>query len=626
MAEEDAVGEADEEATLHHAVEELEALLQNGWARDLLEVEMEDPEAIVGDIGLAASGATELRHDLEVAADRIAKFGGGKRNHRDGQREPSQLLHALAGIGDHDHLLGCRRDDLLSDERATGTLDEIEARIDLVGTIHRELWARLRRQFNDREAKIASEGLRRQRCPDTLNRQPLLRHTPRHRLDKEPCCRASAQPDRHSFVNQPCRCLACRSFSIFHAASQYIPDWAHTWYNRPMSELTLSDLRVHVAAVVPQIVALRHDLHAHPELSGSEERTAALVARWLTEAGIPHETGVGGSHGVVAVIEGGAGPGKTIALRGDMDALPILEENEVPYKSTNVGVMHACGHDGHTSCLMGAALVLNSVKEQLPGRIKLLFQPAEETVNGADRLVAAGAVDDVDHIVMLHGWPDLPPGQIGVKNGPAMASSDHYKIIIHGKGGHAAYPHTSVDPLLVGAHIVTALQSIVSREISPVQPVVLSVTQFHAGTARNIIAETAELAGTVRTLDRAVRDSIKERMERIISGICAAMRAEYTFTFTSGTPPVINDNPTVELIREVGRDVLGAENVVELGDPTMGAEDFAFYLERVPGAMFRLGTGCKYLLHTPKYDFGDASVEPGITMLAEVARRYLLAG
>jgi amidohydrolase len=288
--------------------------------------------------------------------------------------------------------------------------------------------------------------------------------------------------------------------------------------------------------------------------------------------------------------------------------------------------MHACGHDGHTANLLGVAMVLREIRDALPGRIKLIFQPAEETVRGADALVAAGVVDDVDAIVMLHGWPTLPPGRIGVRGGPAMASSDHFTLEITGKGGHAAYPHDTVDPILVGAQIVNALQTVVAREVSPLAPAVVSVTTFHAGTASNIIAPTADLSGTVRALDPGLREALPAMIERVIAGVCAALRADYTFDYRLGTPVTVNDAVITDLVREAGRAVLGADNVVELPEATMGAEDFAFYLQKVPGAMFRLGTGCPHLLHNPRYDFGDAPLETGIAVMVEAARRYLGAG
>ena len=394
--------------------------------------------------------------------------------------------------------------------------------------------------------------------------------------------------------------------------------------------MPIHELRQRIDTVLPEVTALRQHLHSHPELSGQEEKTAQHISDILTRAGIFHETGVGDTHGIVATIRGTASNaenGKIFALRGDMDALPIQEENEgIAYKSQNAGVMHACGHDGHTANLLGAALVLQEMRSELGGTVRLLFQPAEETVRGADALVAAGAIDGVDAIVMLHGWPHLPPGQIGVRTGPAMASADTFSLSIHGKGGHAAYPQNTVDPILVGTQIVTALQNLVSREISPLLPCVVSVTKFNAGTAFNVIPETAEIAGTVRTLDSNLRREMPEKMERVIKGVCEALRATYTFSYRNGTPVTVNDAAVSDLIRQVGRDVLGPENVTELTEPTMGAEDFAYYVEKIPGAMFRLGTGCPYLLHTPKYDYGDAPLGPGILMMVETARRFLAAG
>jgi amidohydrolase len=386
--------------------------------------------------------------------------------------------------------------------------------------------------------------------------------------------------------------------------------------------VTNAQLNQQIQRFLPEIIGLRHDLHRNPELSEQEERTAHTVSAILTQQGISHQTRVGGTHGIVAVIEGSAGTGKTLALRGDMDALPIQEENDVPYKSLVPGKMHACGHDGHTSNLVGTALVLNALRAEWAGRVKLLFQPAEEVVKGAKALIDAGAIDDVDAIVMLHGWPNLPAGQIGVRSGPAMASSDHFKLTLQGKGGHAAYPHNTIDPIFVGSQIVGALQSLVAREISPVMPAVVSVTTFHAGTADNIIPPYAALGGTVRTLDESLRNSMPERIERIIAGVCAAFRAEYDFEYHFGTPVTVNTPAITDLIRSVGQEMLGPENVIELPEATMGAEDFAFYVQRVPGAMFRLGVDCEYGLHHPKYNFGDTPLEVGMKMMTGLALRF----
>ena len=282
--------------------------------------------------------------------------------------------------------------------------------------------------------------------------------------------------------------------------------------------------------------------------------------------------------------------------------------------------MHACGHDGHTATLLGAASVLAELQDSLPRPVKLIFQPAEETIGGAEGMVAAGALEDVESIIALHGWPNLEIGQIGIRSGPLMASADTFDLTIKGKGGHAAYPHTTVDPIIVGSQIVHAFQTLSSREISPLDSVVVSVTQFHAGTAYNVIPGVAELKGTVRCLSNVVRTEMSARMERMAAGICAALRADYTFTYERGTPVVVNDAHVTARIEAAGAEILGAENVIDLETPTMGAEDFAFYLEHRPGAMFRLGVGTDVsALHTSTYNFSDAALPHGIALMAHLA-------
>ncbi len=382
-----------------------------------------------------------------------------------------------------------------------------------------------------------------------------------------------------------------------------------------------------VQAAVPEAVATRHYLHQNPELSHQEQATSELVAERLRALGLDEvRAGVGG-YGVVGLLRGkadGANEGPTIALRADMDALPILEQSDLPYKSCNPGVMHACGHDGHTATLLGTATALAQLRSQLPGTVQFIFQPAEETVGGATEMCAEGVMDGVDAIVALHGWPGMAVGQIGVRPGPMMASADTFDITVHGRGAHAAMPHIGVDPIVIGAHIVTALQTLSSREVSPVEPVVVTVAQFHAGTAYNVIPGTAEIKGTVRCLSRELRPQMKEHVERIVAGICQAMRAEYTFGYRFGTPVTVNDAGINALVAEVGADVLGRDNVVVLESPSMGAEDFAVYLERAPGAMFRLGVGTDVTpLHTPTYNFGDEAVPVGIRLFTNIVLRYL---
>lgn len=378
-----------------------------------------------------------------------------------------------------------------------------------------------------------------------------------------------------------------------------------------------------IQRVLPEVVETRHHLHQNPELSDREERTSAFVAERLRALGIDEVQERVGGYGVVGLLRG-AKPGPTFAFRADMDALPIQEENELPYKSCNPGVMHACGHDGHTSTLLGTAATLAQLRDRIPGTIKFIFQPAEETVGGAARMCAESVMEGVDAIVALHGWPGMEVGQIGVRSGPAMASADTFDITIQGCGAHAAMPHVGVDPIVVGAQVVTALQTLASREISPTDSVVVTVTQFHAGTAYNVIPGAAELKGTVRCLSKAVRDSMPERIERVVAGVCSALRAEYRFQYRPGTPVTINDAGFNALVAEVGAETLGAENVFSLDAPSMGAEDFGIFLHHAPGAMFRLGVGAEMTpLHTPCYNFADAALPHGIELFCRIAFRYL---
>lgn len=393
-----------------------------------------------------------------------------------------------------------------------------------------------------------------------------------------------------------------------------------------MSKPHRSTIEATIREVLPEAVAMRHHLHQNPELSDHEEKTSAFVAEWLRSFGLEDiQTGVGG-HGVIATLHGtapNAKKGGLFALRADMDALPIQEENEVPYRSCVPGVMHACGHDGHTSTLLGTASVLSRMREHLAGSVRFIFQPAEETVGGAARMVDNGALEGVESIVALHGWPGLAPGQIGVRSGAMMASSDTYDIVIKGKGSHAAMPQNGIDPVFVSAHIVTALQSLSSREISPTDAVVVTVSQIHTGTAYNVIPETATLKGTVRCLSHSVRESMPARMERIIQGICAAFRAEYEFKYRLGVGVTINDAGVNALVEEVGRSLLGEPNVISLEAPSMGAEDFSAYLSHVPGAMFRLGVGTeKPSLHNPRYDFGDEAIPVGMEMFINTVFKH----
>ncbi len=384
-----------------------------------------------------------------------------------------------------------------------------------------------------------------------------------------------------------------------------------------MSE-TYPTLKSDIAAITGDLVALRHFLHAHPELSNAESATAARVAEQLAPLGLDSVRTEVGGYGIVAEIRGSK-PGPMIALRADMDGLPIMERNEFDYCSTNPGVMHACGHDGHTTVLVGVARILAARRHEIAGTVRLLFQPAEENVEGALRMCADGAIDGVSAVYGLHGWPDLEVGQIGVLAGPMMAGVDDFDIVVHGASGHAAYPHRTVDPIVIGSRIVEALQALVGRETDPFDNAVVSVTKFTAGTAYNIIPGSATLSGTIRTLSRATRERLPQRLKAVAEGIAYAAGARAEVELFVGSPPVVNDAAATVTVASAGLAALGAENVITLAHPSMGGEDFAVYLDHCPGSFFRLGLGDVSNLHTPTFNFTDAAIPAGVEVLCRIA-------
>ncbi len=374
-----------------------------------------------------------------------------------------------------------------------------------------------------------------------------------------------------------------------------------------------------------EFTVIRRDLHAHPELGFEEHRTARVVQERLAALGIEHHAGIGKT-GIVAVIPGSAtGSGRSVALRADMDALPMQEENDFAHKSRYEGRMHGCGHDGHTTMLLAAAKYLHETK-RFDGTAYLIFQPGEEGYAGAKAMIADGLFErfPADEVYALHNWPGLPPGRIGITPGPAMAAADRIEITIDGKGGHGAHPHAAIDPVLVAGHIITAAQSIVSRNVSPIDTAVVSLCAMHAGHpgAMSVIPSHAKLVGTVRTFRPATQDMIERRLNELVQSIAAAFGARATLHYERVYPATVNHDREAMFAADVAEALVGRENVVRNLDPSMGAEDFSFMLEAKPGAFARLGQGgaeggC--FLHNSTYDFNDAVIPLGAGYLAALA-------
>ena len=384
------------------------------------------------------------------------------------------------------------------------------------------------------------------------------------------------------------------------------------------------DLKKDLRKTKDLIVKIRRDLHLIPETAYTEKKTAEYVTRYLKTLDLDVHTGIA-QYGVVGVMDTGTA-GKTLLIRSDMDALPITEETGHEFASTHAGVMHACGHDGHMAMVLGAATVLTNIKDQLNGTIKFLFQPAEEGPGGAKPMIAQGVMQNptVDYAIGCHLWPDIAEGAIGVKAGPLMAAMDRFDLRIIGRGGHGAMPHLCVDALDVGTQVVNALQRIVSRQMHPLQPSVVTVGSFHAGSAFNVIAGEAEICGTTRTFDRNIWNTWPERLDKIIGGVCQSMGASYELNYTQGYPPLLNDADMAQVVSTCAAKVFGQENVVEPAS-TMGGEDMAFYLEKAKGCFFFLGVGRKggAPIHTSRFDFNEDVLLLGIETYCQVALELL---
>jgi amidohydrolase len=374
------------------------------------------------------------------------------------------------------------------------------------------------------------------------------------------------------------------------------------------------------------MVHLRRLLHQVPELSFTEEKTPVFIADYLEQLGVEVKRGVGG-RGVVGYIKGGK-PGKTVALRADFDALPIQEETGLSFASTTPGVMHACGHDGHTATLLLVAKVLMEQQADLSGNVVLIHQFAEEVApGGAIEMIKDGCLDGVDAIFGTHLWSMMPLGDIGYRQGPIMAASDRFEIKVHGRGGHGASPHETIDAIAVASSLVQNLQHVVSRQVDPLKSAVVSIGSFRAGGAFNVIADTATLIGTARTFDPVVQDLVIKRMEQMTKGICEAMGAHFTFNYEKGYPAVVNDVEETTHFAVLASTIKGETDVYEM-EPIMGGEDFSYYLQHVPGTFFFTGAGNEaegivYPHHHPKFNFDERAMLIAAKLLAGSALQFL---
>lgn len=385
----------------------------------------------------------------------------------------------------------------------------------------------------------------------------------------------------------------------------------------------LQDIFKSIDGSYQDMVDIRRYLHQYPELSFQEYKTAEYIADFYEELGIPYEQNVGGN-GVIATLKGGK-PGKTVALRADFDALPIQDEKDVPYKSKVDGVMHACGHDGHTATLLTLAKVMKGYQSNIPGTIVFLHQHAEEYApGGAKPMIEAGALDDVDAVFGTHLWATTPLGILETSTGTFMAGTDRFEIVIQGQGGHGAYPHETKDSIVIGAQLISQLQQIVSRRIDPLKTAVVTVGAFEAGEAFNIIPDRAKILGTVRYLEKDVQETVIRELERLIEGVCLSANVSYTLDYFKGYPPLINHAEDAELVLKATeniKEIKKASNII----PVMGGEDFAYYTQKRPGAYFFTGAqkeGNLYPHHHPKFDIDERALPVAAKTLIKVYFSY----
>ncbi|MBF2017601.1 MAG: amidohydrolase [Rivularia sp. T60_A2020_040] len=388
----------------------------------------------------------------------------------------------------------------------------------------------------------------------------------------------------------------------------------------------LSRIKDLAAELAPRLIEIRRHIHSHPELSGEEFQTAAFVAGVLSSSGIHVEENVGKT-GVIGELEGNGKDKRILAIRADMDALPIQELTSLDFASRNQGIMHACGHDVHTTVGLGTAMILSQISQEITGKIRFLFQPAEEIAQGASWMVADGALDNIDGILGVHVFPSIPAGSVGIRYGALTAAADDIEIIITGESGHGARPHEAIDAIWIAAQVITTLQQAISRTQNPLRPVVLSIGQINGGRASNIIADSVRLLGTVRSLHPESRAELPNWIENIVKNVCDTYGAKYQVDYRQGVPSVQNDITLTQILQSAAEEAWGGERVQVLPEPSLGAEDFSVYLEKSPGSMFRLGVGfperkINYPLHHPKFEVDESAIITGVVTFAYAAYKY----
>ncbi|BAZ07904.1 M20 metallopeptidase family protein [Calothrix sp. NIES-3974] len=391
-----------------------------------------------------------------------------------------------------------------------------------------------------------------------------------------------------------------------------------------------ANIRLDIRTLQPQLVEWRRNFHQKPELGFQEQLTAEFICQKLKAWGIEHESGIAKT-GIVAIIRGEKpGFGKVLAIRADMDALPIQEQNQVPYRSQHDGIMHACGHDGHTAIALGTAYYLHQHRDRFNGIVKIIFQPAEEGPGGAKPMITAGVLKnpDVDAIIGLHLWNNLPLGTVGVRSGALMAAVECFDCTILGQGGHGAMPHQTVDSIVVAAQVVNALQTIVSRNVNPLDAAVVTIGELHAGTKRNVIADTARMSGTIRYFNPDLADFFQNKIETVIAGVCASNGAKYDFQHYRLYPPVINHPDITHLVQSVATQVVETPLGVVPECQTMGGEDMSFFLQEVPGCYFFLGSAnpqlnLAYPHHHPRFDFDETALAMGVEIFVGCVEKFL---